>query len=800
MAMRGDLVNGLCYAVFTPIYLYMWLRDPLPGVGNIVLAFAWTAVFSWVSYLKESSVASVLACLGMSASIAGMNLYQWPHLDEVLVLPQFLWSLLIISGNNELSSAVKIAMALVALATALVVALYSPLVNLSDALPVLLGATAVFIFFHYYAKIQTGSKKELISAHGASIILAGTFAYHTSYEILGMLSEPGYATTGGYSILKAGFFASIGLAAAGAFRREIVVKESLEVLVELRARELVKQAEKLRMVGLALEESETAIAITDSEKRIVWFNPALKRLVDWKEEDIQNQCLLKVLQTSDESESKVVACFDDQATLHDEITIGDSEILAEVSPFSGVDMEEDTNARFLVVLKDITAQRAREKAEQAAEQEALLAKAMSESMEVLSHDLRTPLQGILGVTAMMLDDPLVPIDSKESLSMVLASSRLLLTLINNLLDVRKCNADRMDEFQLVSVPLTETLDNSLEYCKPIATLANVRMKLSLEKANDVIVQSDALRLQQVIINLATNAIKYTEVGSTVEIKAETMTLAKAEFIISQALAAGPHQSAWDMRVKSHVDVVVISVSDQGKGVSTEAAGRLFGRFSQLQNQGEVNKIGHDLAGQPTGSGLGLSLCLKFVQRMKGNIWVSNNTDGPGSTFSLYLPLASVRPLGSEGSLTPALSETSVHVESDNLQEPLSTRYRILIVDDAIINRKVVARMLKRLGIETVTTAESGREALGLLEGGDYNLVLTDIHMPEMSGTDLSITIRDGELPNKPVVVGLTADASDSYEAEYEDSGIVYALHKPITTTQLQDFFENVAPQLFPSSE
>lgn len=157
--MHGDLVNALCYTAFTPVYLWMWLREPVPGADHIVAAFAWTAVFSWISYWKQNSPASVLACLGMSASIAGMNLYQWPHSDEVVVVPQFLWSLLIISGNAPLSFAVKTAMAVVALLTALAVAVYSPLLEVSDALPILLGAAAVHVLFHYYAMMKTAGKK-----------------------------------------------------------------------------------------------------------------------------------------------------------------------------------------------------------------------------------------------------------------------------------------------------------------------------------------------------------------------------------------------------------------------------------------------------------------------------------------------------------------------------------------------------------------------------------------------------------------------------------------------------------------
>lgn len=327
-------------------------------------------------------------------------------------------SLLLLSG-----------MAVISLTNALLVALYSPLVRVEDALPLLLGATAVHILFHYYAMSQVRSERQLVSAHGASIVLAGTFAYHVSNEIMNIYSTPGYATTGGYSILKAGFFASVGLAAAGDFRREIDVKESLELLVQERTREIVKQAERLRMVGLALGASETAIAITDLEQQIVWSNAALEILTDLKATQLQTQSLFEALHLTHEDVKKFSGCFDEKATLQAEVIVNGKSICAEVSPFPFVEGKEckGQNVRFLVALKDITEQRARARAEKAAVRESMLAQAMSESVEMLSHELRTPLQGIIGMTSMLLDDATLSEEVQESMAVVMASSRLLLT-------------------------------------------------------------------------------------------------------------------------------------------------------------------------------------------------------------------------------------------------------------------------------------------------------------------------------------------------------------------------------------
>ena len=286
MPLYGDLVNALCYTAFFPVYAWLWYKEPCIGGRNVASAFAWTALSSWLSYLSGNPLISTLACIGNSATIASMNLYRWPHADEVVVVPQFLWSLLIVSGNLSLTFGYKAAMGMIAFATALLVVIFSPLLQIGDSLPLLLGATAVHILFHYYTTLA-GKSGSIISAHGASMVLAGTFAYHMSSELITIISSPGYAKEGGYSILKAAFFAVVGLAAAGAFRKEINIKETLEVLVEERAKEIMKQADRLRVVEHALQASETAIAITDSKQRILWANSALERLTQMHNDELQ---------------------------------------------------------------------------------------------------------------------------------------------------------------------------------------------------------------------------------------------------------------------------------------------------------------------------------------------------------------------------------------------------------------------------------------------------------------------------------------------------------------------------------
>jgi signal transduction histidine kinase/ActR/RegA family two-component response regulator len=791
MRMYGDLVNGLCYAAILPVYMGMlWASDPVPGSRNIVIAFAITTSCCWFSYLKHNAIASALAYLGMSAGIVGMNLYRWPFKDEVVVVPQFLWSLLIISGNVQLSFAYKAGMACVAFMTALMVAIYSPLLQVTDVLPLLLGASSVHILFHYFYSCQP--EPRILRAHAASLILAGTFAVHTSSEIVTMMTSPGYATQGGYSILKAGFFASVGLVAAGAFHREIDMNEALEILVRERAKKISKQAERLLLVGLALEASETAIAITDPFQKVVWSNVALSKLTGMSESEMHTRILSAVLHSED-----VHLCFDDRNSTTVEIMVEQRNIAVEVSPFPDDQDKDACGTRFLVVLKDITEHRARERAEKTAERKADVAKAMSQSMETLTHELRTPLQGVMGITSMLLDDPTLSEDAQESLTVVMTSSRLLLTLINNLLDVRKCDADMLDTFQLGEVSMGFALADAVDFCKPFAKISNVDLEVNLEGAGGVYAESNFLRFQQIMINLISNAIKYTAKGSVVSIGVEVMTLTRAKADIKRAIATGPNQSHWDGRPWNQIKVAVISVSDSGAGIARDGADCLFGKFTQLDSS-PTNTLGDQSVSQPSGTGLGLNLCMKFVKRMKGDIWVNNNRDR-GCCFSFYLPLVSK----DRASIPiPQLTSPKASATPDgngSLAGSVSTAagYRVLVVDDTIINLKVLCRMLTRLGVEKVETVDSGSSALEALKKEDYNMVLTDIQMPGMSGTELSDAIHRMPQAEKLVVVAITAEVNESIAARCQNSGIAHVLHKPITSHELKNFFETVAGQLKP---
>lgn len=314
------------------------------------------------------------------------------------------------------------------------------------------------------------------------------------------------------------------------------------------------------------------------------------------------------------------------------------------------------------------------------------------------------------------------------------------------------------------------------------------MTLSLKEVDEGLsVKANPLRLSQIMINLISNAVKYGPEDSYVNVSSRVLSKKHADQeIADKALATGNKTpTSYDGRV------VVISVCDEGSGIRMEHCDRLFGRFAQFEAEDSLNNG----VGQPSGTGLGLSLCAEFVSRMEGQIW-AQNIPPKGCCFSFYLPLSEETVPIAQAAITP---ENNISV-SDQYSTKGSGRsrlphlpLRILLVDDTKINLKVFGRMLEKLHVGTVKSVDSGEKALALVRSQEFDLVITDLHMPGMQGTELSAAICNEETigRRRPIVVGLTADQSEKVEAECREAGMFMVLHKPITQQALGDFFEQL---------
>ncbi|MFZ1090843.1 MAG: response regulator, partial [Xanthobacteraceae bacterium] len=331
----------------------------------------------------------------------------------------------------------------------------------------------------------------------------------------------------------------------------------------------------------------------------------------------------------------------------------------------------------------------------------------SQFLANMSHELRTPLNAIIGVSEMLREDArdLKREDEFEPLDRVLGAGRHLLALINDILDLSKIEAGRM-ELHLESFPLAPLINDVAKTIEPMATKNGNRIVVDCPPDLGTL-HADQIRFRQALLNLASNANKFTENGTV-------------------TIAAQPQRP--DGR-----DWIMIAVTDTGIGMTEEQIGRLFHEFSQA-DASTTRKYG--------GTGLGLAISKRFCQMMGGDITVKS-MPGKGSTFTIRLPR--IVQIG-ETVVTQARAEATQRV-GEKTQEPL-----ILVVDDDATARDLVERHLERSGF-AVVTAPGGREGLRLVRELRPAAVTLDIMMPDIDGWTVLAAIKgDPELAGIPVVL------------------------------------------------
>ena len=329
----------------------------------------------------------------------------------------------------------------------------------------------------------------------------------------------------------------------------------------------------------------------------------------------------------------------------------------------------------------------------------------SQFLANMSHELRTPLNAIIGVTEMLREDAEALKQDVEPLDRVLGAGRHLLALINDILDLSKIEAGRM-ELHLESFPLAPLINDVAKTIEPMATKNGNRIVVDCPPDLGTL-HADQIRFRQALLNLASNANKFTENGTV-------------------TIAAQPQRP--DGR-----DWIMIAVTDTGIGMTEEQIGRLFHEFSQA-DASTTRKYG--------GTGLGLAISKRFCQMMGGDITVKS-MPGKGSTFTIRLPR--IVQIG-ETVVTQARAEATQRV-GEKTQEPL-----ILVVDDDATARDLVERHLERSGF-AVVTAPGGREGLRLVRELRPAAVTLDIMMPDIDGWTVLAAIKgDPELAGIPVVL------------------------------------------------
>ena len=353
-------------------------------------------------------------------------------------------------------------------------------------------------------------------------------------------------------------------------------------------------------------------------------------------------------------------------------------------------------------------------------------RAKSEFLSRMSHELRTPMNSIIGFGQLLQQDLSDP-TQKENAEYILKAGRHLLDLINEVLDISRIEANAMT-LSVEPVDVAEVVSEVTDLVQPLANERRVTLSLESDSDAGMYVAADRQRLKQVLLNLMSNAIKYNRTDGRVDI----------DYQVSEGLG-------------------VISIDDTGVGIAPEAMSQLFQPFQRLGAE----------ASTVEGTGLGLALSKNLVTLMGGSIEVSS--DESGSTFCVRLPVASVE----EAELPKAGDFISI---ADRSEDPGCT---VLYVEDNLTNLRLVERILGRRNNSSLLTAMQATLGIQLAKDHQPDLILMDLHLPDMSGEQALRILKGNAATARIPVVMLTADATPGRARRLKEQGAADYLTKPL---------------------
>ena len=534
----------------------------------------------------------------------------------------------------------------------------------------------------------------------------------------------------------------------------LILLSGLLLLLDRILRSAIRRADELtassRQLALTVSGSMDAIIIADGYSKIIEYNTSAQGVFGWSREEIIGKTMeelffrkgLRDAYKNATAQSLELSNTNVIDGVRVELTAWRKNGEEFVVELNMTYVERNNDAIYMAYIRDISDRKVAEKILiEARDRAERTDKAKSQFLAVMSHEMRTPLAGIIGVMDLLKTTKLTK-KQDHYVQIATSSGEIMLEHINEALDITRIEGGALN-LSSQEFNLPDLVRSLVEILKPLANKKVLNLDLQIDNKIKTNFMGDSLRIRQILTNLLGNSIKFTDKGSI-------------KFIIS--CSHGPD-----------VSKLKFKITDTGVGIAPENHEKIFDDFVAISSGGKQ---------QTRGDGLGLSISRKIARQMGGDIIVESNIN-EGATFILSLLLVRV-------AKTDVIEPKELDIPVENFK-----KINVLVVEDSITNREVLCDMLEKMG-HKVIGAMNGLESLEQVKKQIFDIIFMDINMPIMGGIEAVQKIRSGGgLNSKTYIAGLTAHGSDEFSVKAEQAGMDCYFTKPIRLVTLQQIISDV---------